>query len=258
MPSQDMHPTTGRLAVVSGGGTGIGRATAAAMLASGDDVLLVGRRSAVLEATAAELNAAAPTGTATWLAADTSIPADVSVLATAVQALHRPVDVIVANAGGASARPDGDLDAVEAAWMAAYRANVLSAVLLLHALVPLLSRPGGRIVIVGSQAAATGGATAPYVAAKSALHGWVLNLAAHLGPDGITANVVSPGYTAGTELVAGRIPPDRESALLARTALGRPASTEEIAAVIAFAASPAASYVTGQVIAVDGGVLPPG
>jgi 3-oxoacyl-[acyl-carrier protein] reductase len=150
------------------------------------------------------------------------------------------------------------LEELAAAWLEAYRKNVLSAVLLTSALLPLVRRPGGRVIIVGSRAAATGGASPAYVAAKAALSGWVLSLAAQLGPEGITANVVAPGYTAGTELLTGRMPTERHERIVAGIAAGRPAQPEEIAAVIRFLASAEASYVSGQVLSVDGGVSPAG
>jgi len=143
-------------------------------------------------------------------------------------------------------------------WLEAYQTNVITAVLLTSALLPVMRRPGGRVIIVGSRAAATGGASPAYVAAKAALGGWVLSLAAQLGPEGITANVVAPGYTAGTELLTGRMPADRHERIVAGIAAGRAAQPEEVAAVIAFLASAEASYVSGQVITADGGARPTG
>jgi 3-oxoacyl-[acyl-carrier protein] reductase len=245
---------------VSGGGTGIGRACAAALAADGLDVVLLGRREDVLAEAVAALDCGPVCGTVTAARCDVSDPGDVARWTAQVRATRDAVDVVVANAGAPARRtaPDAPLDEVAEAWDAAWRANVLSAVLLTTALTPLLARPGGRVVLVGSRAAATGGSTPAYVAAKAALHGWVLSLAATLGPDGVTANVVAPGYTEGTELVAGRIPPERHAALLAATAAGRPGRPEEVAEAVRFLAAPASSYVNGQVLGVDGGIRPAG
>lgn len=253
-------PGRRRLAVVSGGGTGIGRACAAALADDGLDVVLLGRRADVLAATADELTGRPGPGTVTAARCDVSDPADVASWVASLRSSAGTVDVLVNNAGAPARRtgPDAPLADVAEAWLAAWRANVLSAVLLTTALTPLLARPGGRVVLIGSRAATTGGSTPAYVAAKAALDGWVLSLAAALGPDGITANVVAPGYTEGTELVAGRIPPERHAALLAATAAGRPGQPEEIAAVVRFLAGPGAAYVNGQVLTVDGGARPPG
>jgi 3-oxoacyl-[acyl-carrier protein] reductase len=223
-------------------------------------VVLVGRRDDVLARAAAALGRRPGRGTVTAAPCDVSDPAAVGRWVAELRSVVDVVDVVVNNAGAPArrTRPDSPLQEVAEAWLGAWRANVLSAVLLTTALTPLLARPGGRVILVGSRAATTGGSTPAYVAAKAALNGWVLSLAAALGPEGITANVVAPGYTEGTELLAGRIPAERHAALLAATAAGRAAQPEEVAAVVGFLAGASAAYVNGQVLGVDGGVRPAG
>jgi 3-oxoacyl-[acyl-carrier protein] reductase len=251
--------TSPPVAVVSGGGTGIGRAAAAALAADGMDVVIVGRRADVLRAATDDVNRGRPAGSGelSWVRADVSDPAELAEAIEAIRQRYPVVDVVVNNAGG-SVPAGTDLGGLAAAWMESYRKNVITAVLLTSALLPMLRRPGGRVIVVGSRVAVTGGASPPYVAAKAALNGWVLSLAAELGPEGITANVVAPGYTAGTELLTGRMPAGRHNRIVAGIAAGRPAQPAEIAAVIRFLASREAAFVSGQVLGVDGGTVPVG
>jgi len=243
-----------RTAVVSGGGTGIGAASASRLVAAGVEVLLTGRRADRLETAADDLRAQVASAVVHTVVADVSTPEGADTVRDAAQRLLGGVDVVVANAGSPAPSAGDDLESLAESWTATFRGNTLSAVLLVAALDPLLRAPGGRVVVIGSAAASRGNSTASYAAAKGALEAWVRRAANDLGPRGITINVVAPGYTAGTELVAGRISDERHALLVRAVSLERAAEADEIAAVVEFLASEGSSYVTGQTLTADGGL----
>ncbi|SCE91720.1 3-oxoacyl-[acyl-carrier protein] reductase [Micromonospora coriariae] len=240
-----------RVAVVSGGGTGIGAAVVRALAGDGYNVLVVGRRADVLTDTAARISAECGRADAvTAVTADLTDPEQLDRVVAAVDG--RTLDVVVNNAGGYLDGDTGTLAGTAAYWRANLDANVLTAVLLTEALRPALRRPGGRVILVSSIAAQRGGA-GPYSAAKAALHGWAYDLAAQLGPEQITVNVVSPGYVADTEFFGDRMTPEGHARRVAATLVGRAGEPADIAEAVRYLASPAAGYVTGQVLGVNGG-----
>ncbi len=237
-----------RQIVVTGGGTGIGRAVAAAFAQDGNVVVITGRRPEPLAAAATEIG-----DRVRAVPFDAADPAQVE---RALPRLPDTVDVLVNAAGGNTdiGAPDpATLADVAAAWQANFDSNVLSAVLVTTALRPRLAR-GGAVVSFSSIAAHRPGADS-YSAAKAAIEGWNLTLARELGADQITANVVAPGFVDGTEFFRGRMTGERRQALIAQTANGRGGTPEDIAATVLFLASPGASHITGQLIHVNGGAF---
>jgi 3-oxoacyl-[acyl-carrier protein] reductase len=200
----------------------------------------------------AEPGALAQSGSVEYVCFDASDPGAVS---SALELLPARVDVLVNNAGGNTdfdREPvrDGDLAGLAAAWRANLDANLLSAVLVTAALGPRLARDA-RIISFSSIAARRGAGS--YGAAKAAVEAWTADVAAELGPRGITANVVSPGLTLGSEFFRGRLTDARRERLVAETRTGRAGTTADVAATVMFLASPAAGQITGQVIHVNGG-----
>ncbi|MEU3551408.1 SDR family NAD(P)-dependent oxidoreductase [Streptomyces longwoodensis] len=245
-----------RIALVSGGGTGIGRAAAHALADAGHRVVLLGRRAQVLEEAARAINRAVRPDAVVWHAADLREPEEVERAVAKVAAAAGPEDTIttvVNNAGGTTRIRGTALADVAAAWLDEWRRNVLSCVLLTTAALPHLTRsPGARIITVSSVAALRGGG--PYGAAKSALHAWTYTLAKELGGLG-TANVVAPGYVEGTEFFGDRMTGERRRSLLDATLVGRAARPEGVAGAVRWLASAEAGDVTGQIIQINGGAV---
>jgi 3-oxoacyl-[acyl-carrier protein] reductase len=240
-----------RTAVVSGGGTGIGRAIARRLALAGHDAIIVGRREDVLARSASAINREVRRDALSISVADLGSVPDVESLAQTVSA---SVDVLVNDAGGVEATETKGLRETEADWMSHLRSNLLTAVLLTTALEPRLRRPGASIVNVSSIAALAGGGDS-YSAAKAAIIGWTLDLAGRLGPDGIRVNAVVPGYVQGTEFFGDRMTPQRHERLVGRSLLGRAGTPDDVAGAVMFLASDDSSYITGQLVHVNGGAL---
>jgi 3-oxoacyl-[acyl-carrier protein] reductase len=242
------------LIVLIGGGSGMGRDIAHDQIALGHEVLIVGRRAEPLEET--RRTAQAPERVMTVVADASSVPGASSIAAAVGK---RPVLGIVAAAGGQGSfyQPGKTPAEVDEAWSAALRVNLFTAVLPVEALVPNVLDGRGRIVLIGSTAGIDG-AGGPYASAKAALAGYGRELAGRLGQRGITANTIAPGFVENTEFFEAGGFGDSSTmtdAAAARTLVGRVGRPRDVTASVRWLLSEDGGWVTGQVIAVDGGTV---
>jgi 2-dehydro-3-deoxy-D-gluconate 5-dehydrogenase len=242
---------TGRRALVTGANTGIGQAIAVALAQAGADVAVAGR--------------SAPTETLALIAATgqkaVNIAADLSsiepvdrVVEEAVQGLGG-LDILVNNAG--IIRRDDLLNFSEADWDAVMDTNLKSLFFLSQAAARVMVPNGtGKIINIASLLTFQGGIRVPsYTAAKSGVGGVTKAMANELAPSGIQVNAIAPGYIATNNTAALQADATRNRQILERIPTGRWGRPEDIAGAALFLASPASDYVTGHVLAVDGGWL---
>jgi 3-oxoacyl-[acyl-carrier protein] reductase len=239
-------------AIVTGGGTGIGRACTRRLASDGFDVVVVGRRLDVLSESAAAINDGIGADRVVAEPCDLGDPKAVGALA---ERLSRgpTIDVLVNNAGGVSLESADTLGEVAAGWQRDFESNVLTTVLTTEALLPLMTRPGGRIVAMSSVAAFRGAGS--YGAAKAAVNAWVYSLSATLAGDGITVNAVAPGFVPDTEFWDSRRTDDLVASRAAAIPLQRPGTPDEVAEAVAYFASPGGGWTTGTILHVNGGVV---
>ena len=251
----------GKHALVCGASQGIGRATAIALARLGASVTVLARSQESLAAVIGDLSRHSPGQSHAALAVDVN---DTAALKAQVEAVTSaaPIHILVNNTGGPPGGPA--LNATEDAFLAAYRQHLLANHALVQAVVPGMQRAGfGRIVNVISTSVYEPIANLGVSnTTRGAVASWAKTLSRELGPSGITVNNVLPGYTATGRLdqilgdrsrATGKSTDEVLAAMVASVPLGRVAQPSEVANAIAFLASPAASYISGVSLAVDGG-----
>jgi 3-oxoacyl-[acyl-carrier protein] reductase len=249
--SDDSRPLAGQVALVTGAGRGIGAAAASALAAAGAAVAINYQTSReAAESLAAELRDSG--ASAVGIAGDVTDSAQAEEIVAAAEAGLGPVSILVNNAGitrdALLARmSEEDFDAV-------ISTSLRGSFLMSRAVArKMMKARAGNIINISSVIGRRGNpGQVNYSAAKAGLIGLTKSLARELGPRGVRVNAVAPGYVV-TEMTAG-LPDNLKEKILQNTPLGRLATPQEIASVIVFLASPAAGYITGAVIPVDGGL----
>lgn len=246
-----------KVAIVTGGGGGIGAATARRLAEQGALVAVVDRDEAKAVRTAAELTDDGHTAIA--VVADVTDTAAVRAAVDSVHTTLGPPSILVNNAGLARDVPFEDMTVQD--WDVVLDTNLRGAFVCCRAVAPLLvEQSWGRIVNLSSMAAHGTRSQAAYSAAKSAVQGLTRSLAIELGPHSITVNAVAPGYirtdmTAGSAASIGMDFTRLQRVVAAQTPLRRIGEPDDIAGVIAFLAGDAGGFITGQVITVSGGLM---
>ncbi|WP_026402063.1 glucose 1-dehydrogenase [Actinomadura rifamycini] len=244
----------GKVALITGGTSGMGLAAARRLLEEGARVVVTGRDQGRLDAAAKELDGAAPGAGERVLAvrADAASLTDLDALMDAVRDRHGRLDVLFANAGVGAFGPTADV--TEAEFDRTVDVNFKGVYFTIQKALPLLAADAS-IVINASWTLHRGLPTASlYSATKAAVQSLVRTLAAELGPRGIRINAVSPGYI-DTPMFRAAIPADEVEGTRAQVASGRIGTSEEVAGAVAFLASADAAYVNGQDLIVDGGLV---
>jgi 3-oxoacyl-[acyl-carrier protein] reductase len=244
-----MSGLSGKVALVTGASRGIGRAIARRLAAAGAHVLVGGRDAAKMAEVVAEITAAG--GKAEALAVDVADKAQVDAAFAQLLGAHGRIDILVNNAG--VTRDNLLLRMKAEEWQQVLATNLSGAFHCTQAaLKPMIKQRSGRIVSITSVVGLAGNAgQANYAASKAGLIGFTKSVAREVASRGITANAVAPGFIE-TDMTAAMTDKARE-AVTSAIPLGRVGQAEEVAAAVAFLASDDAAYITGQVLAVDGG-----
>ncbi|MBU8905649.1 SDR family NAD(P)-dependent oxidoreductase [Desertibacillus haloalkaliphilus] len=250
----------GKIALVTGAGSGIGEYTAKRIASEGATVILVGRTKEKLDRVAADINETTTVGSAVSYAADVTSEKEVASLAQFVRDQYGDLHVLINNAGGS--KPSAILDMSEQEWDWVQGVN-LKSVFIISKLLANVMIEGAKtgdtdraIVNVASLSGHKAGAKIPhYSSAKAGVINFSKALANELAPQGIRVNSVSPGFVETPMTERGLQNSQFEEAIKRNTALRRVGNPEEIANVIAFVGSHEATYMTGSDILVDGGWL---
>ena len=242
----------GKVALVTGARTGIGRSSALALAHAGADLVLWGRKPHDTDDVAEEITGLGRS--VRTVHGDMADLDEIESVADDVLATHA-VDILVNNAGTIHRRP-AEATAY-ADWRSVIATNLDAPFLLCQRFgVRMIERGQGSIINIASLLSFQGGISVPaYTASKHGIAGLTKALANEWAPKGVNVNAVAPGYVATNNTEALRNDPEREPAIRSRIPVGRWASPDDIATAVVFLASPAAVYVHGHVLVVDGGWL---
>jgi NAD(P)-dependent dehydrogenase (short-subunit alcohol dehydrogenase family) len=248
-PQGNVFSLAGRVALITGGGTGIGLEIARCMLTAGATVIITGRRESVLHESAAELGEGAH-----YIANDITDLTGLDALVAQVEASHGPLDILVNNAGINMKKPA--LEVTDEDFNRIIHTNLSAVFALTRAAAQrMVARRSGVILMISSMAAYYGiDRVVAYAASKSAVEGMVKVLASEFSKDGVRINAIAPGFIE-TEMsrTAMNSDPERRDRAMRRTPMGKFGKPADIGHAAVFLASDAARYITGASLPVDGG-----